>query len=233
MYRAGQPSPGARLLSVVSMVRPGKVAADIGCDHGKLAVYLALAGICPKVIASDIRPLPLSKARALVVQTGSGSIVECRLGDGLFTLQPGEAQDIIIAGVSGETIIEILQPHTWIKDADVQLIMVPTTRHDILRRWLMQNGFALQKEEPVQDQGRYYAVMSAAYTGNAIPEPDDLLCAVGLIPQSGKSAAAGYIEGRQKQVYNQLKGPMDAAQREALLALQKEMEKCKEYCQEK
>ena len=107
-YRAGLPTLGARLLAAANAVRPGRPAADIGCDHGKLAVWLALRGISPRVIAVDSRPLPLAKARALAAQTGCADVVACRLGDGLAALAPGEAQEIIIAGLSGETIIALL-----------------------------------------------------------------------------------------------------------------------------
>ena len=38
------PALDARLLAAAAYVRRGALAADIGCDHGKLAVYLARTG---------------------------------------------------------------------------------------------------------------------------------------------------------------------------------------------
>ncbi|MFQ8833018.1 MAG: SAM-dependent methyltransferase [Ruthenibacterium lactatiformans] len=46
----------ARLAAAAAYVRPGCVAADVGCDHGRLSVALAAQGKCRKIIASDIRP---------------------------------------------------------------------------------------------------------------------------------------------------------------------------------
>ena len=93
----------ARLAAAAAYVRPGCVAADVGCDHGRLSVALAAQGKCRKIIASDIRPAPLATAQRLVTLHGCGDVVECRLGAGLSVLRPGEADDIVIAGVSGVT----------------------------------------------------------------------------------------------------------------------------------
>ena len=98
----------ARLAAAAAYVRPGCVAADVGCDHGRLSVALAAQGKCRKIIASDIRPAPLATAQRLVTLHGCGDVVECRLGAGLSVLRPGEADDIVIAGVSGVTVCEML-----------------------------------------------------------------------------------------------------------------------------
>ena len=101
------PALDARLLAAAAYVRRGALVADIGCDHGKLAVYLARTGAARRVVAADIRPAPLARARALVEKHRCGAAVECRLGDGLHVLSPDEADDIVIAGVSGVTAAEM------------------------------------------------------------------------------------------------------------------------------
>ena len=73
----------ARLAAAAAYVRPGCVAADVGCDHGRLSVALAAQGKCRKIIASDIRPAPLATAQRLVTLHGCEDVVECRLGAGL------------------------------------------------------------------------------------------------------------------------------------------------------
>lgn len=52
-----------RLLLCAEFVPRGTRAADIGTDHGYLAVYLLREGICPFVTAADLREQPLQKAR--------------------------------------------------------------------------------------------------------------------------------------------------------------------------
>ncbi|MFR2651220.1 MAG: SAM-dependent methyltransferase [Gemmiger sp.] len=47
------------------------MAADIGCDHGKLSAALAGSGRCPLVLACDLRPGPLEKARVTCAPMGT------------------------------------------------------------------------------------------------------------------------------------------------------------------
>ena len=44
-----------RLLLCAALVPPGSRAADIGTDHGYLAVHLLREGVCPFVTAADLR----------------------------------------------------------------------------------------------------------------------------------------------------------------------------------
>ncbi len=162
------PALDARLAAAAAYVRQGGTAADIGCDHGKLAVALAVQGRCKKIIAGDIRPAPLASAQRLVAEYHCGGVVECRLGAGLSVLNPGEADDIIIAGVSGVTICEILRaaPQTFYETGkELRFILVPATKHPMLRCFLAENGFRLLDETPVCAAEHYYTVMHAVYTG--------------------------------------------------------------------
>ena len=226
MYRAGQPLLGARLLQAAKLAAPGRTAADVGCDHGKLAVYLALAGISPKVIAVDKRPLPLAKAQALCRQTGCESRVSCRLGDGLAPLLPGEAQEIIIAGVSGETMIEILRQAPWLQSADIHLILIPASHAERLRAWLYAEGFYLDSETPVEENRRFYTVMSARYAGEKKEDLPPLFALLGLLPQAGGTAARGYITRQRNYLAECLRGKTDPQEKQALQALLTEVEQC-------
>lgn len=188
----------ARLLAAAAYVRKGALAADIGCDHGKLAVYLARTGTARHVVAADIRPAPLARAQALVERHQCADVVECRLGDGLAALAPEEADDIIIAGVSGVTTAQILAaaPQFWHRDK--RFIFVPATKRSDLRGWLWHNGFSLLDETPVRAAGRFYTVLYAGYTAK-VHTPTMLECAVGLAAKP-TDAAAGYLRHVEKLV---------------------------------
>lgn len=207
------------------MVRPGRVAADIGCDHGKLAVWLVMKGLSPRVIAVDNRPMPLARARALATQTGSAPQVDCRLGDGLAPLAPCEAQEIILAGMSSETMAGILEKAPWVRDEAIHLVLLPATRPDFLRRWLCQNGFAILEEKPVEDRRRFYVAFSVAYTG-AVTQPDALFCQVGSLPAIGGPAAMGCIRRRVEHLQKQLRAPLTNAERAAQQQLLDEVIAC-------
>lgn len=215
---------GARLFATACLVDTSRPVADIGCDHGKLAVYLAGRGAA-RVIAVDSRPVPLSRARALAEKRGLAHIVDCRLGRGLVPLAPGEATEIVIAGLSGETIIEILAAAPWVRDGNVHLALVPATRAPQLRRWLCRAGFKLESETPVADRGRYYTVLSARYSGEAF-EPDEFFCEAGLLVGQDHPAVAGVLRGRLADLAKRAEGPLTDTERSDLEKLVKELEAC-------
>lgn len=226
MYRAGLPSPGARLLKAASMVRQDSTVADIGCDHGKLAVYLVLSGVAKKVIAADVRPLPLSRAKALVKQTGCSDKIECRLGDGLTVLHENEVSDIVIAGMSGETMAQILEQAPWVQNKEINFVFVPATHAEKLREWLYANGFALKKEEPVQENGRVYSVMQAQYTGEKRENLSQFFYAFGFLPQSTLPEAKKYMVHHLHHLQNMRKGNLSEQERLALEELIQGVEEC-------
>ena len=191
------PRLDARLAAAFAYVRPGHVAADIGCDHGKLSAALAGSGRCPLVLACDLRPDPLEKARGRCAPYGDA--VQFRLGSGLSVLAPGEAEDIVIAGMGAETIIQILEEAPWVFDRRYNLVLVPATKHSILRRWLARRGFALQGETLCQAAGRWYAVMNARYGAEPV-EPDGLYCLCGrLAGQPGFGAYCAQQNAKLKK----------------------------------
>lgn len=219
MHTCNVPRLDARLSAAFSYVRPGHVAADIGCDHGKLSAALAGSGRCPLVLACDLRPGPLEKARVNCALYGDK--VQCRLGSGLEVLAPGEADDIIIAGMGAETIIEILEAAPWVFDARYNLVLVPATKHSILRRWLARRGFALTGETLCKAAGRWYAVMNARYTG-VCREPSGLECLCGLT--AGQPGCAEYYTQQNGKLKKYRLGLPDGQEAEAVENLIEQLE---------
>ena len=207
------PRLDARLAAAAALVRPGGPAADIGCDHGKLTAHLALRGDICRVIGTDLRPGPLAAARATCEAAGCLDTVELRLGGGLAPLLPGEARDIVLAGMSAGTIQEILEAGPWVKRPGLRLVLVPATRHGQLRAWLCHNGFALLEDCPAQANGRWYAVMAAEYTG--IPtRPGPAFCVLGRTVRH--PGADGYRAQELRKLEKICKGLRDEPLRQRL-----------------
>lgn len=221
------PKLDARLAAAAAYVRPGGTAADVGCDHGLLSVHLAANHICKKVIACDISEKPLRQAAQNLALHAPGENAECRLGNGLSVLRPGEAQDIILAGMSGVTIAQILDAAPEFRQTDTRFIFVPSAKHAVLRQYLCENGFSLLSETPVQAAGRFYTVLCAQYTGRA-QTPTPLFCAVGLAA-TGTPAAQGYLKKEAGCIRKQARGAAGRrrADLEALAHLvEQEAERC-------
>ena len=148
-----------RLERVVSFVRPCASAADIGTDHALVPVELVRRGIVKKALAMDVRPGPLSRAKEQISRAGLSDQIEPRLSDGLAALKSQEAETVIIAGMGGELIIRILTEgrHMW--DSVAQWVLSPHSEVFKVRGWLLENGFSIEKEDMVCEDGKYYVLM--------------------------------------------------------------------------
>ena len=159
-----------RLLCAASMVRAGGTLADIGTDHAHLPVWLIQNGVCEKAIAADIGEGPAASARRTVQEAGFADCIDVRVGDGLSVLSPDEATEIVIAGMGGETIAEILSAAPWLKDGnDRRLVLQPMTKTVELRDWLYQNGFVIEEERLIRDGRHLYCVMAASFADAPMP----------------------------------------------------------------
>lgn len=158
-----------RLKIIGGYVRQGCRVADIGTDHGLLPIWLVENGISPCAVASDLREGPASVARKNAQKAGLADRIDVRVGNGLALVSPNEVEDIVIAGMGGETIVEILSAATWVQDARYRLILQPMSHAEILREWLYQNGFRTQCETLFTDGGRTYLLLVSAFEGGVIP----------------------------------------------------------------
>ena len=148
-----------RLQAVAELVPPGSKLADIGTDHGRLPVWLVRQGLVPSAVASDLRPGPLSRGQALAQRWGVAEQISFRLCNGLASLSPEEADVITIARMGGETIADILAAAPWSGDTGHCYILQPMSGMDGLRRYLSENGFAIDREILVTEGDTLYVIL--------------------------------------------------------------------------
>lgn len=155
-----------RLLTCAKLVK-GNKAVDVGTDHGYLAVYLISEGICDTVIACDVNEKPLNAARKTVKKSGYEEKIEVVLSDGLDNVKSDGVTDIIMAGMGGELIVKLLEKCSWIKDKgnSINLVLQSMSKSHILRKWLFDNNFSVEKELACEDGGFVYSVMQISFTG--------------------------------------------------------------------
>lgn len=164
------PQLDARLQCLADLVPPCDIAADIGADHGRLACYLLARNVCRRMIVNDISEDSLSKSRRLLELHGLSARASLIRADGLDALtEPVSA--VVIAGMGGRTIAEIIQKHEKIGSA--RLIVSAHTEMHMLRERLYEYGFFFEKEVVVRAGGRYYTVL-AAKRGPAQYTPSEL-----------------------------------------------------------
>lgn len=145
-----------RLKCIADYVVPGSVVADIGTDHGYIPIWLITNNICEYAYASDIREGPLKTAVENAKNYNVEDKICFRLCAGLDKYSEADADTIIIAGMGGETIIEILSASLW--TIDKTLIIQPQSKISELRSWLNNNGYDVVDASLVDDAGRIYVV---------------------------------------------------------------------------
>ncbi len=139
----------------------GENVADIGSDHGILAAFLAKTGRFKKIIATDINAGPLSAAQKTVTRYGLENIVETRLCAGLSFISVGEADTIVIAGMGGALIQEILSNDIDVAQSAKRLVLQPQDHVEDVRRYLHNAGFRIEDETVVCDNMKFYNVIVA------------------------------------------------------------------------
>lgn len=159
MTKNGKLELSPRLQLLADWVRPGARVVDVGTDHAFLPVWLVLQGRVTSAIASDLREGPLARGAETAREHGVSDRVEMRLCNGLAGIAPEEADTVIIAGMGGENIAQILAAAPWTADGGHTLLLQPMSKMEVLRDFLAHNGYEITREQLVMDRGTVYPVM--------------------------------------------------------------------------
>lgn len=157
-----------RLQTIADFVKKNSVVADIGTDHAHIPIYLIENNIIDKAYACDINKGPLEKAKENIANFGVSKNIVLRLSNGLDKMSNKEVDTIIIAGMGGELIIDILNRGKVLFDKKNTFILSPHTKVDEVRDYLIRNGFKIIKEDMCIDEGKFYTVMEVRYTENTV-----------------------------------------------------------------
>ena len=214
-----------RLLTAASFVREGAYFIDVGTDHAYLPIYLAQTGRISFATASDINEGPCDSARAHIAENGLSDKIEVRRANGLAGHAARGKTDIVIAGMGGALICEILEKADFIKNGDVRLILQPMRNVPDVRAYLLANGFEIIDEALAREEDRIYEMICAKYSGKA-SEYSELSLLIGdkniENRASDEALFAAFCEKQasalKKKIGGMKKGGADAAREEALLA---------------
>ena len=195
-----------RLEAVFSIVPKARAIADIGTDHGYLAVELINRNRAEFVIAGDVHKGPLESAKEYVKSRGLESKIDCRLGDGLKVTRNGELNGAICCGMGGFLMRDIVD----VGPEPLEFyVLQPQNGQKELRQYMVQKGYVIVLEIIVEDAGKLYTAFLAIredcvekYTGTPIQEnvyaalpEESLLWSVGaLLEQERPPLWQKYIE---------------------------------------
>ena len=194
-----------RLLKCADMITPGAKVADIGTDHAYLPIYLVLKEKIISAIASDLREGPLKNAKCNIEKYNLEKIIKTRLSDGLKNISETEADEIVIAGMGGNLISQILTECNWKNKKFKKFILQPMKYENNLRTYLASEGYKVEEEYAVESENKIYVVMKASYTG--IPYIlSDVEKYIGLLKNSTDFTAKLYINKQINNLINHKKG---------------------------
>ncbi|MBQ2767135.1 MAG: SAM-dependent methyltransferase [Clostridia bacterium] len=155
----------ARLSTALDFVRPGAIVADIGTDHAYLPAALVLNGRARAAIAADINQGPLEHAAETIHRYHLQDRISLRLTDGLHGIEQDAPTDILIFGMGGELIAQILAEAPFVRNGEIRLILQPMTKQAELRQWLAAEGFNICGERLSLAAGKIYQTICAEYSG--------------------------------------------------------------------
>ncbi len=159
-----------RLAAIGESIDECDVVADIGSDHAYLPIYLINNNKAKKAIATDINKGPAEISMKRVKKYGMEQYIEIRTGDGLSALKDKEADIIVIAGMGGILIQNILSEGIDIARSAAELILQPMRDSRLLIKWLIQNSFEIFDGEIVKENDKFYEIIWTRYKQNCYDE---------------------------------------------------------------
>ncbi len=204
----------ARLSAIAAFVRQDAVLADVGTDHAYLPIALVLQKRVKRCICTDIHAGPVASARAHIESVGLADSITVLCADGLTGVAPYAPTDIVIAGMGGELIAQILSCADFVLDPDLRFYLQPMSRADKLRSYLWEHGFTIAEEHYVKEQDHIYQILSVAYTGKSTTYTEtDLFLGMSVLPQY-KDLYLAYMDRLCDRLTKQREGLSRACQNE-------------------
>ena len=134
----------SRLKKIAELVDFGATVIDVGTDHGYVPNFLCEKKISRDIIATDISKNSLEKSIELTKKMGNEKFIRNILANGIVK---ENRDNIIIAGLGGIQIAEIIFNSIEISRSAKKLILQPMQKTNILRRELNNMGFEIIDEE--------------------------------------------------------------------------------------
>ncbi len=195
-----------RLQAIADFVPPDSRVADVGTDHAYVPVFLVKTGICPRAIAGDIGEGPLLNARRTVEMYGVTDRVTTLLSPGLDRFPPEEVDTVVIAGMGGDQIGDIVTAAPWLRNTDKTLVLQPMSMEERCRRTLNGLSFACEKEAWVEEGHHRYVVMRYWFAPEGVSPLSDLTALVGTALTSNDPLAKSYLKHRADKLRGMLQG---------------------------
>ncbi|MBE6002114.1 MAG: SAM-dependent methyltransferase [Sarcina sp.] len=150
-----------RLMAIADLARSGECVCDVGCDHAHIPIRLLQVGRFKRAIGMDVIEGPLEKAAGNLSLYGMQDRIGLRLSDGLDAFCIGEADTLVITGMGGSMMQEILLREPEKTRSFQALVLGPQSDPEKVRSALRTLGFRIEDERLIYDDGKYYPIVRA------------------------------------------------------------------------
>lgn len=152
-----------RMQAVANLITPTEALADVGTDHGYIPIYAVEEKIVKRAIAMDINRGPIERAASHIAEHGLEAYIETRCCDGVKGLKTGEVQTVVIAGMGGGLMQKIMEDGREVLATVSEVILQPQSEIEKFRYYLAENGWYIEKEDMVFEDGKYYPMMRVVH----------------------------------------------------------------------
>lgn len=146
-----------RQQAIVLLCEKHKTTIDVGCDHGYIGAELLKSGKTEFLTATDISEKSLLKAQKLFEKENlKNTKTVCANG---LDFENSLAEQVIIAGMGGTNIIDILKNYQH-RDKVLCFILQPMKEVALLRKYLCENNFFIEKDIVICDKKKFYHILA-------------------------------------------------------------------------
>lgn len=164
-----EPALSRRLECLLELLSPCRLLVDVGTDHALLPVAAVCRQLAERAIAVDVREAPLVGARALIERIGLRDRVVTARCDGLSGLAEHGADAVVVAGMSGDSVLRILEMAPDVLAGVEQLVVQPNQNVRLLRSWALRSGWHLRDEHMLEERGQFF--VTCGFVPGAGPDP--------------------------------------------------------------
>lgn len=146
-----------RLKAIYDLV-PNQVCSDIGADHGKLIISLVENNKIPYGYAVENKKGPYDVLCSEINKSVKKEFIKPIFSDGIKDLNE-DVKTIVIAGMGGHLIIDILFKNIHKLQNVKDIILDPHNDIEFVRKSMYEIGFSLSNEVMVFENNVYYEIL--------------------------------------------------------------------------
>lgn len=187
----------SKRLETILHMTPISVVADIGSDHGKLMIALFEKGTVTHGYAIENKKGPYNRLVKALTDANLINDIIPLMSDGLTDL-PDIVSTIILAGMGGKTIVDIIKAHPQ-KLKNVETIIIDA-HSDVpfVRKEISNLGYIIVEETIIKEEGIYYEIIRFKKGEYAFYGEHDLTFG----PYLRKEKSAIFKEKYQQRIYD-------------------------------